>query len=638
MKTTKITFLISTLLWLFFPFSTSFSQGTWTDVLWSGDDPIARTECAFVQSGDKFYLVGGRGGNKAVIEFDWTDSTWTEKAGMPGNIHHFQAVELDGLIYIVGAFGGNFPNETPRDEIYIYNPVDDEWTDGPEIPVARRRGSAGAVAHDGKIYIIGGLTNGHTDGWVKWTDVYDPATNTWTQLADAPIERDHFQAVVVGDSIYAIAGRKTGAGATTFDSTIVQVDIYNIQTNSWTTLPASGNIPIGCGGALGVNFNGNVVVMGGEVTDPAALVEVQILDVSAETWSFGTNMHRARHGSQAIVNNSRVYMAAGSRQRGGQLLPTGDSEFMMSGDFSGSLPTGTPNDECDLSSEVGSITFSTVDQGNTENKNDTILSLNGNLGTIVTDINITGGGSSHFSVISPASFPVVIPPNDSLQVVVQFAPTTTGSLSATLNVEHNGSNGTVQIPLSGTGGNPPFPVEIVNFGVMADEGNARISWATASEINNDFFSIERSLDGAMFSSIGEVKGNGTSFEINEYEYIDYQPFAGKSYYRLKQVDFDGSFEFSDVEELNMDVERVELYPNPAKRSEGIFIHLSLNSAREIDFSLTDISGRKVITSSFFAQAGSDFIKVGTPNIPQGIYWAQLISEDEAILQKLIVIQ
>ncbi|MEZ4850276.1 MAG: hypothetical protein R3B93_17010 [Bacteroidia bacterium] len=165
-------------MWCLAPFSNIFSQGTWTDVSWSGTDPIARTECTFVQSGNRFYLVGGRGINKQVMEFNYNTNVWTARAAMPANLHHFQAVELDGLIYVVGAFGGNFPNETPKSNIYIYDPVDDSWTTGPEIPLARQRGSGGTVVYNGKIYWTGGLTDGHNGGWVTWTDVFDPKTNT----------------------------------------------------------------------------------------------------------------------------------------------------------------------------------------------------------------------------------------------------------------------------------------------------------------------------------------------------------------------------------------------------------------------------------------------------------------------------
>ncbi|HXH17527.1 MAG TPA: hypothetical protein VNJ07_00465, partial [Chitinophagales bacterium] len=184
--------------------------GTWHTIN-SATTPLPRHECAYVQAGENFYLLGGRG-IKPVQCYHPSDSSWSNRAAPPVQIHHFQGVEYNGLIYAMCGFTGNFPNETPLANIYIYDPLGDTWTVGPEIPVTRRRGSAGCAVYNDKIYVVCGITNGHIDGWVPWLDVYDPINNTWTQLPDAPRERDHFNVALVEDQIYCIGGRKTGYG------------------------------------------------------------------------------------------------------------------------------------------------------------------------------------------------------------------------------------------------------------------------------------------------------------------------------------------------------------------------------------------------------------------------------------------
>jgi N-acetylneuraminic acid mutarotase len=175
-------------------------------------------ENAFVQAGDKFILLGGRGTVPAE-SYNYITKNWTAGANPPMQLHHFQAVEMNGLIYVVCAFTGNYPNETPVPNVYIYDPKTNVWHVGMDIPVARRRGSAGAIAYNGKIYVVSGLTNGHVSGWVPFIDEFDPTTNTWKTLPDAPHSRDHFQVAIHEGKIYCIGGRNSGYGGSTFAHT-----------------------------------------------------------------------------------------------------------------------------------------------------------------------------------------------------------------------------------------------------------------------------------------------------------------------------------------------------------------------------------------------------------------------------------
>ena len=78
----------------------------------------------------------------------------------------------------------------------------------------------------GKIYIVGGITNGHVNGYQPWLDVYDPKSGDWTPLADAPHARDHFQAVLHDDKLYALAGRTTSQKTKqVFELTVKPVDV-----------------------------------------------------------------------------------------------------------------------------------------------------------------------------------------------------------------------------------------------------------------------------------------------------------------------------------------------------------------------------------------------------------------------------
>jgi len=110
-----------------------------------------------------------------------------------------------------------------------------------------------------------------------------------------------------------------------------------------------------------------------------------------------------------------------------------------------------------------------------------------------------------------------------------------------------------------------LPIELLNFDAR-DNFTVDLTWITASEQNNDFFTVERSQFGKQWEKVGVVKGAGNSTQILRYALTDNSPFGGISYYRLKQTDFDGSFTYSEIKvvQFNLDQATISLYPNPTK--------------------------------------------------------------------------
>ncbi len=228
-----------------------------------------RHENSCVQVGDKFYLLGGREDPDIIDIWDYTTNTWEN---VPSNslseFNHYQATEYGGLIWVIGAFKTNsFPEEEPADFVWAFDPIEKKWIQGAEIPENRRRGSAGLVEYEGKFYVIGGNTIGHSGGYVNWFDMYDPATGEWTVLPDAPRARDHFHAAIIDGKIYAVGGRLSGGDGGTFKPVIAEVDVYDFQTQQWTTLPAGSDLPTPRAAAVTVNFNEELYVIGGEVSN-----------------------------------------------------------------------------------------------------------------------------------------------------------------------------------------------------------------------------------------------------------------------------------------------------------------------------------------------------------------------------------
>ncbi|QDT04720.1 N-acetylneuraminate epimerase [Rubripirellula lacrimiformis] len=280
--------------------------------------PTARHEAALAAFDGKVYLIGGRRINPVDV-FDPVTATWSAKSSTPMELHHFQAVVWGQGVYLIGAMTGGYPRETPLDKIIVYSPATDSFQFVHGIPESRRRGGAGAVVHDDKIYLVGGITNGHVGGSTAWLDCYDPRTGDWEVLEDAPHARDHFQAVLIGDKIYAAGGRTTSqATKQTFQLTVPEVDVYDIRTGRWQTSATPPPLPVARAGNMAMTFGGALIIGGGESGDQkTAHDEVEVWSPGDDTWKRWPSLQRGRHGSGFAIVGDHVYTASGSGNRGG---------------------------------------------------------------------------------------------------------------------------------------------------------------------------------------------------------------------------------------------------------------------------------------------------------------------------------
>ena len=167
----------------------------------------------------------------------------------------------------------------------------------------------------------------------------------------------------------------------------------------------------------------------------------------------------------------------------------------------------------------------------------------------------------------------------------------------------------------------PLPVTLVNFEATKMEQQVVLSWKTTEEVNNDHFDVERSADARTWSVIASVPGYGNSNKPNEYETIDELPLDGKSYYRLKQVDLDGTYMYSRMVTLTREKsEAINIYPNPVK---GI-LEVSLPAPFEsFYYRIVDITGR-VRTDRSFSNAQQ--LSIPVQNFESGLYIIQIESK------------
>lgn len=185
-----------------------------------------------------------------------------------------------------------------------------------------------------------------------------------------------------------------------------------------------------------------------------------------------------------------------------------------------------------------------------------------------------------------------------------------------------------------------LPVKFNNLETNCENGKAKLEWSTFTEINNDYFTIERSIDGYNYDVIAKVKGVGTTSQFTSYEWTDNQQLHDIYYYRLSQTDFDGSSEYLQTVTFNstscIDKSfKVSVFPNPI--IDNSIIELVLNQETVVSISLIDVTGRiiKEITSKANKDLGVYHFNIDSHCLPTGIYFIKVETDNGGEIIKLI---
>ncbi len=183
-----------------------------------------------------------------------------------------------------------------------------------------------------------------------------------------------------------------------------------------------------------------------------------------------------------------------------------------------------------------------------------------------------------------------------------------------------------------------LPVEYLFFKGEQTGSEVRLDWATTSELNNHYFEVERSADGGIWESLSQVNGQGTSFLGSSYAFSDKTPRPGKNYYRLRQVDFDGTFSYSDQIEVELAATSgfgLTAFPNPS--NEAITVRLTnLFKGVEANLEISDLAGRKVFSRELNAAGAYTDLKVDISTWQNGLYVIQATSGTNVETFRLVV--
>lgn len=186
-----------------------------------------------------------------------------------------------------------------------------------------------------------------------------------------------------------------------------------------------------------------------------------------------------------------------------------------------------------------------------------------------------------------------------------------------------------------------IPVELTAFSAATANGTVVLKWATATETNNSGFEVQRSTDKIDFSNIGFVNGYGTTAEPKSYSYTDNTVNSGAYYYRLKQIDYNGAFEYSKVIEVevgapdNFSLE--QNYPNPFNPSTVISYQMPVNG--NVVLKIYDVLGNEVTTLvNEFKEAGKHSIEFDASDLGSGIYFYTITAVNFTSTKKMTLIK
>ena len=431
---------------------------------------------------------------------------------------------------------------------------------------------------------------------------YNTISNTWTSLAPLPVTNVVFGAAVAQNKLYVFGG----SDGTNYRSTIY---VYDIATNAWSLSPVS--IPVARGWARAIAYQDSLIYLVGGLASSGGSGDSLV-------YLFNVNNNTIR---QATVTPLSVF--------GGGLAIYNNKIVSIGGATASALSAATLVGEISqLDRSVITWTSKTAFPVGVRFKQS--AGSWGSLGVIVSGGNdgVTGGGywgplADNYSYN---------PDNDTWTALQNMPVPNLGYCGSSTRigtklrwVVAGGYDGTS--PLNTVNmyvADDPTPVELSSFTSNVLNNEVQLRWSTATETNNKGFNVERKSNG-NWETVGFVSGKGTTTEVSNYSFTD-KVNGSKYSYRLKQVDFDGTFEYSPVINVDLTGPKVYLlsqnYPNPFNPSTIIKFGLATDS--KVSVKIFDILGREVATLlNGSLEAGSHEVQFNAKNITSGVYFYKI---------------
>ncbi len=264
-----------------------------------------------------------------------------------------------------------------------------------------------------------------------------------------------------------------------------------------------------------------------------------------------------------------------------------------------------------------------------------------------TNPNVAANASKN-TVYHGSSAPVKTATSYVFDNITWTAPTTVGAVTvnfAGIAANNNGNDGSGDRAYKGTFSTTvaiPTSVKLAAFTAALSNDKVKLTWQTLSETDANRFEIERSLNGREFTYVGKVEAKGNTTSLSSYAFYDnLAQLNGKVYYRLKSVDKDGSFTYSDQTSVLIKTEKqlvLSVYPNPTKAGQNIALNITALKNQTLHYSLVNNLGKIVLSNAVSVNEGVNKLNIKSANLPAGVYHLTTLTENKQSEQVSIIIE
>jgi N-acetylneuraminic acid mutarotase len=251
----------------------------------------------------RIYLLGGsndEGALSTVLAYDPALDSWCEVASMAMKRCRHVAAALGGKLYVMGGY--DVGEEMPLAEVEVFDPKANGWQPVPSMPTARRAFAAAAVA--GKVYAIGGLDD--NSELCDAVEAYDPLFGAWTQVASLPVARGYHTAAVVDGKMYVLGGEFIDDEG--YQVATDRVDVYDPAADSWQQMAA---MPTARESAAAAVVSGKIYVSGGFTTSRDLSDAFEAYDPVTNTWATLASLSEARADHASAAAHGKLYVFGG---------------------------------------------------------------------------------------------------------------------------------------------------------------------------------------------------------------------------------------------------------------------------------------------------------------------------------------
>lgn len=475
----------------------------------------------------------------------------------------------------------------------------------------------GTLDNNGTLYSTSNLTNNGTLNNNSGASLVNQASNG-TMINNGTLNNNAGGSV--SNSSYSIINNTSG--------------IVN-NSGNMTCLPGSGLVN---NGNLNNNVDGTLSVSNGSaLANDGTLTNIGILNIDQAGLFDNTEIGSILNNtSSGIVNNSGGLENAGTLSNNGTLKNNGtltntgtyanNGIYQGVGTFTGSLFTNPAGGTVAPGNSPGCLTFTAglTNNGSLDMEISGITPCSG-FDRLNVNGTMTHGGT--LNVNFGSYIPVV---GQTFQII--NANTYSGTFASIVVIPSgivvSYANGILQVTTI-------LPVDLTDFKAIALHDAVQLNWHTASENNNEGFYIERSVNASQWQTLGFAAGQGTTTQAYDYTFLDEKPLPGKSYYRLRQRDFDGNEVYSNMVNVNLknldDLSNLRVFPNPVYDGE-LTLYFPENLEEIITISLFGSDGQQV--KSAILGAGIQTLDIS--GLVPGIYTLQALSSNSRFFEKITV--